>query len=701
MFSLIPRFNGEKYDYWSKNVMVLLKSLEIWNVVEDGYVEPENEGALTQPQRNALRENRKKDSKALFYIYQTIDMSVYERIAQAGTSKEAWDIIHAAYKGKEKVKMVRLQTLRSEFEKLEMKETESIREYFTRVNSVVNKMASNGEILEDARVVEKVLRSLTPKFDYVEAAIEESTDLSTLTLDDLQGRLEAHEFKINKRKHASSQPDQALKSQVISTGGNWNHGHRFPHWNGRDGRARGRGRGFNSRGRGYNFQGIGRGLASNQYEGDKNADITFPNRGRGCGYYHGRGRYEGSYYNKPWLVKRNYWSRQGDDKQVGAGFMHESNIGNYEQDTLLVAACHENCMEEVWYLDSGASKHMTGNKNLFSSLKSIDHGEVTIGDAKAYKIEGVGEISFKSKSGNVEKMSEVYYVPGLKSNLLSAGHLLRRGYDIHFHDNACFLSKKDQLIAKIGVAGNNLFPLKLETTNLSCFVGREKGTSRLWHDRFGHLNYGSLKLLATKNMVEGLPQINEEEGVCEECQFGKQHRNPFPSHSSWQAEFPLDLVHSDLCGPMPVPSLGGRKYFISFIDDFSRKVWVCFLKEKSEAFQAFKKFKAEVENIAGRSIKILRTDRGGEYLSNEFEKYCRDNGIKHQLTARYTPQQNGVSERKNRTIMEMVRCMLKRKKLQKELWAEAVSCAIYLINRSPTKCLKDCTPHEAWSEAKC
>ncbi|CAL2260415.1 unnamed protein product [Prunus armeniaca] len=147
---------------------------------------------------------------------------------------------------------------------------------------------------------------------------------------------------------------------------------------------------------------------------------------------------------------------------------------------------------------------------------------------------------------------------------------------------------------------------------------------------------------------------------------------------------------------MSVTSHGGNKYFISFIDDFSRKVWVYFLKKKSEAFQAFKDFKAEVEKFVGFPIKTLRTDRGGEYLSNEFEKYCRNHGLMHQLTTRYTPQQNGVSERKNQTIMEMVRSMLKNKNLQKELWAEAVTCAIYLINRSPTKALNDCTPHEAW-----
>ena len=151
---------------------------------------------------------------------------------------------------------------------------------------------------------------------------------------------------------------------------------------------------------------------------------------------------------------------------------------------------------------------------------------------------------------------------------------------------------------------------------------------------------------------------------------------------------------------MPEPSLGGNRFFISFIDDYFRKVWTYFLKVKSEAFEVFKDFKAQVEKFSGHHIKTLRTDRGGEYLSNEFELFCRKSGIKHELTARYSPQQNGVCERKNRTIMEMARCMLKRKKLPSNFWAEAVSCAAYLINRSPTKSLENCTPHEAWYGSK-
>jgi hypothetical protein len=147
---------------------------------------------------------------------------------------------------------------------------------------------------------------------------------------------------------------------------------------------------------------------------------------------------------------------------------------------------------------------------------------------------------------------------------------------------------------------------------------------------------------------------------------------------------------------MQTPSLNNRKYFIVFVDDYSRMTWVYFIKEKSEAFLIFNKFKNQVEKQSGNYLKILRTNRGGEFLSKEFDSFCADFVILRQLTASYTPQQNGVAERKNRSIVEMAKCMLKAKGLPKIFWAEAVHTAAYLLNRSPTSALQHRTPFEAW-----
>jgi transposase InsO family protein len=134
-------------------------------------------------------------------------------------------------------------------------------------------------------------------------------------------------------------------------------------------------------------------------------------------------------------------------------------------------------------------------------------------------------------------------------------------------------------------------------------------------------------------MVKGLPCIQQPVGPCEICILGKHHRENFVSSVSYKEKSPLEIVHTDLCGPMQTPSLNGSVYFMTFIDDFSRKTWLYLLKQKSEAFDVFKRFKSMVENESGRTIKILRSDKGGEYKLNELIKFCDLHGIKRQFTS--------------------------------------------------------------------
>ena len=160
-----------------------------------------------------------------------------------------------------------------------------------------------------------------------------------------------------------------------------------------------------------------------------------------------------------------------------------------------------------------------------------------------------------------------------------------------------------------------------------------------------------------------MPKVSNEAQICEICQQGKQARLSFKNNQAWRATEKLQLIHTDVCGPMKTTSLSGNKYFILFIDDYTRMCWVYFIKLKNEVFSVFKQFKALVENQSNLSIKILRSDNGMEYTSSQFVEFCSTTGIEHQLTTPYTPQQNGVSKRKNRTVMEMARCLLFEKKM--------------------------------------
>ena len=147
-------------------------------------------------------------------------------------------------------------------------------------------------------------------------------------------------------------------------------------------------------------------------------------------------------------------------------------------------------------------------------------------------------------------------------------------------------------------------------------------------------------------------------------------------------------------------SKGRARYIITFVDDFSRKVWVYFLKQKDEVFNNFEMFKALVENESGNKIKRIRINNGGEYVNNRFKSFCEHHGIKREMTIRYTPQQNDIVERKNKTLVEMVRCVIQSKNLPLFLWDEVVNTATHVLNRSPTSVLKNITPEEAWSGRK-
>ena len=188
----------------------------------------------------------------------------------------------------------------------------------------------------------------------------------------------------------------------------------------------------------------------------------------------------------------------------------------------------------------------------------------------------------------------------------------------------------------------------------------EKSDSKedIWHKRFGHLSVGGLQKLALEKLVNGFDfDTSKQFNFCETCPKGKQHRTKF-SPSNTRAMEPLGLVHSDLCGKMTKKSLGGAQYFLSFIDDKTRYVWVYPLQSKDQVFRKFCEWKTMVEKTTGKSVKVLRTDNGGEFTSAEFEAHLKENGICHELTIQKNPEQNGVAERMNWTLVETTRSML-------------------------------------------
>jgi hypothetical protein len=325
--------------------------------------------------------------------------------------------------------------------------------------------------------------------------------------------------------------------------------------------------------------------------------------------------------------------------------------------------------EDTWLIDSGASKHMMGQINILSCISEKKFSQkVTLGDDYQYPIKGVGESNHKQNSGNSLKMKDVLYVPGLKKNLLSILALEKKGFRVAFIDGEVLMWAKGETLNESIIIGNEENGLyKLKGHSEATMTHAIENSCELWHIILAHINYNALPYIC--KAVTGLPELKgDHKGICNGWAQGKNIKNPFPKRDN-KTEGVLELIHSDVCGPMPSSSISGYVYYVSFIDDYARKTWIYFLKTKDEVFNKFKEYKALIENLSERKIKTVRSDNGGEYTSKEFVNFCKDVGIKRELTTPYNPQQNGVAERKNITILEAVKTMIHDQDLPMCLWA--------------------------------
>jgi hypothetical protein len=361
-----------------------------------------------------------------------------------------------------------------------------------------------------------------------------------------------------------------------------------------------------------------------------------------------------------------------------------------------------------WVIDSGATCHMCNDRTLFTDLVFLCQPQkVTLGDGHHLKATGRGTVvlDIELPGGKTKKckLADALYVPDLTYSLISIAKASDAISSTVFSKEGCEFLDADGKVVATGRRVGELYWLNCRDKQQSARVTQESDSSReqLWHRRYGHLGTQNMKRLVQEDMVTGLNcKMTKKVGVCEPCAEGKQHRTKFPDGDAKRSDTVLGLVHSDVCGKMSTQSLGGCQYFLTLIDDMTRYTWVYVLKHKHEVFNKFVEWKAMAENSTGQKLKVLRTDNGGEYTSREFSRFLTAEGVKHELTVPKTPQQNGVAERMNRTIVETARCMLAEAKLPRKFWAEAVSTAVYLRNRSPTTAVEGMTPYESLTGVK-
>lgn len=359
------------------------------------------------------------------------------------------------------------------------------------------------------------------------------------------------------------------------------------------------------------------------------------------------------------------------------------------QDALLLAV-HSSI--EDWVLDSGASFHTSSHRESMQNYVAGDFGKVYLADGEALNVVGMGDVNVALPNKSKWILQNVRHIPELKKNLISVGQLDDSGFSVVFSNGTWKVIKGALVLAK-GKKTGTLYTTTGPNNTIAAIVA--ESTADLWHCRLGHMSPRGMKELLSRGKLSELKTVDLS--ICESCIMGKQKKVSFLKGGRTLKTRKLDLVHTDVWGPSPAASLGGSRYYVTFIDDHSRKVWIYFLKHKSDVFHVFKTWKAMVETETDLKLKCLRSDNGGEYIDGGLKEFCASQGIRMEKTIPGTPQQNGVAERMNRTINERARSMRLHAGLPLTFWADAVSTAVYLINRGPSIPLDNELPEEVWS----
>ncbi|KAK1694815.1 hypothetical protein QYE76_011512 [Lolium multiflorum] len=357
----------------------------------------------------------------------------------------------------------------------------------------------------------------------------------------------------------------------------------------------------------------------------------------------------------------------------------------------------------TWVFDTGSVAHICNSKQELKNKRQLLKDEVTmrVGNGSKVNVIAVGTLPLHLPSGLVLSLNNCYYVPALSMNIISGSCLMQDGYSFKSENNGCSIFMNNIFYGR-APEKNGLFLLDLDSSDTHIHnidakrIKLNDNSTYMWHCRLGHIGVKRMKKLHTDGLLESLDF--ESLDRCEACLMGKMTKTPFSGMMERATDL-LEIIHTDVCGPMSVASRGGYRYVLTFTDDLSRYGYIYLMKHKSETFEKFKEFQSEVENQRNKKIKFLRSDRGGEYLSYEFGMHLKKCGILSQLTPPGTPQRNGVSERRNRTLLDMVRSMMSLTDLPLSFWSYALETAAFTLNRAPSKSVET-TPYELWFNKK-
>ncbi|KAD3068636.1 hypothetical protein E3N88_36516 [Mikania micrantha] len=354
-----------------------------------------------------------------------------------------------------------------------------------------------------------------------------------------------------------------------------------------------------------------------------------------------------------------------------------------------LAQCHVASSSPDWIADTGATDHMNqAATNLHKSAPFTGDAKVLFGNGNSLPVTHIGSHQLP----NNISLNDVLVVPHLMNNLLSVSKLTKdNNLDVLFSQPSFYIQDRTtkQVLAQ-GRCEDGLYVLK--SCPQAFNVIKNKASFEIWHSRLGHVSYDTISMLNKLGCVN-LTSILSKPGICNTCEMSKGHRFPFQLNDK-RASHCLDLVHCDLWGPSPISSMNNFRYYVIFVDDFSRFTWFYPLQTKSEFFAIFSTFVTFVQTQFSCKIKVFQSDGGTEFLNHNVKNLLNDNGTFHRISCLYTPSQNGRAERKHRHVVETGLALLFNSNLPTSYWEHAFASAVHIINRLPTKVLDNRSPFE-------
>lgn len=341
-----------------------------------------------------------------------------------------------------------------------------------------------------------------------------------------------------------------------------------------------------------------------------------------------------------------------------------------------------------WIIDTGATDHMTNNPEhlITSNPPKQSIIQTASGEPEAVTCQGSVKVSSSME------LDTVLVVPSLSSNLLSVSQITEalNCYVIFWPNECVFQDIATHQILGCGTRRGRLYYLEENHRSKAYQTGikqANKSMALLWHRRLGHLSFSYLKKLKPNLFLS----LDDNEFNCGICEMAKNKRTSYVSSTN-KNTVPFMKIHSDVWGPAPIPTPSGARYFVTFVDECTRMIWISLLKNKGEVVCAFKELHHLIKTEYRKEIQVLQSDNGGEYINHEMTRFCQENLIRHQTSCAKTPEQNGLAERRNRQILEIVRASLFDMNVPRQLWGEAVRSAAYLMNRTPSRVIEFKTP---------